>query len=634
MLSSWISSDCCRWERIHCDAITGNVKSLHLRGNNDDSEGGHYLVGNEVNSSLAELRHLKYLDLSGNDVGGIRIPEFIGSLKQLWYLNLSRSFFHGIVPPQIRNLSNLKVLDLSENYELMIDDMAWTFGLSSLEQLDLSFNDLSRAQNWDMVLYMIPSLKKLSLSSCGLSNVDIRLSLNSSKILPNIRHLDLGFNSFKGPLPPFLQNMTSLAFLDLSGFNISLAWNFANLLSMIPYLSELHLSSCELNKTFLSSRHLNFSTLSNIQHLDLRFSSIGFMFPSVLTNISSLSVLDLSGNRLNSSVPIMPNLLKLDLSYNELGRYKFCGSIPKWVGENLTNLKVLRLHNNNFTGGIPPSLCKASSLQILDLAHNNLMGPIPRCLGELNAMAEPIPLLTYTDTDIINLNENLIQAMKGVELKYTTTWELVYNMDLSSNQLVGELPVELTALSMLLGLNLSNNHLSGDIPDSIQNMTQLFSLHLSRNELTGVIPQSMAALNFLSHLNLSHNNFSGRIPTGNQLQTLIDPSIYAGNEDLCGPPLPKNCSNHQDPITHEPTKIHPDKDKADDEPKEAWLFGLDIIRGFATGFWGIVEVLLFKKHWRMKLFLFVEETMDKIHVAVAIGVAKMKRCHVDPLGCK
>nr|KAJ0217078.1 hypothetical protein LSAT_V11C300107930 [Lactuca sativa] len=559
MLSSWISSDCCRWERIHCDAITGNVKSLHLRGNNDDSEGGHYLVGNEVNSSLAELRHLKYLDLSGNDVGGIRIPEFIGSLKQLWYLNLSRSFFHGIVPPQIRNLSNLKVLDLSENYELMIDDMAWTFGLSSLEQLDLSFNDLSRAQNWDMVLYMIPSLKKLSLSSCGLSNVDIRLSLNSSKILPNIRHLDLGFNSFKGPLPPFLQNMTSLAFLDLSGFNISLAWNFANLLSMIPYLSELHLSSCELNKTFLSSRHLNFSTLSNIQHLDLRFSSIGFMFPSVLTNISSLSVLDLSGNRLNSSVPIMPNLT-----------------------ENLTNLKVLRLHNNNFTGGIPPSLCKASSLQILDLAHNNLMGPIPRCLGELNAMAEPIPLLTYTDTDIINLNENLIQAMK----------------------------------------------------DSIQNMTQLFSLHLSRNELTGVIPQSMAALNFLSHLNLSHNNFSGRIPTGNQLQTLIDPSIYAGNEDLFGPPLPKNCSNHQDPITHEPTKIHPDKDKADDEPKEAWLFGLDIIRGFATGFWGIVEVLLFKKHWRMKLFLFVEETMDKIHVAVAIGVAKMKRCHVDPLGCK
>ncbi|CAI9274717.1 unnamed protein product [Lactuca saligna] len=107
-------------------------------------------------------------------------------MKQLWYLNLSRSFFQGIVPPHIRNLSNLKVLDLSETYELMIDDMTWTFGLSSLEQLDLSFNDLSRAQNWDMVLYMIPSLKKLSLSSYGLSNVDIRLSINSSKILPNI----------------------------------------------------------------------------------------------------------------------------------------------------------------------------------------------------------------------------------------------------------------------------------------------------------------------------------------------------------------------------------------------------------------------------------------------------------------
>nr|KAJ0194538.1 hypothetical protein LSAT_V11C800409660 [Lactuca sativa] len=110
MLSSWVGNECCMWEGIQCDGVTGNVQRLHLKG--DDY---CLLVGNKVSSSLAELRHLKYLDLSGNNFLGSRIPEFIGSLKQLTHLNLSDANFQGIIPPRIGNLSNLKVLDLSSN---------------------------------------------------------------------------------------------------------------------------------------------------------------------------------------------------------------------------------------------------------------------------------------------------------------------------------------------------------------------------------------------------------------------------------------------------------------------------------------------------------------------------------------
>ncbi|GKD50629.1 putative leucine-rich repeat protein [Tanacetum coccineum] len=118
-------------------------------------------------------------------------------------------------------------------------------------------------------------------------------------------------------------------------------------------------------------------------------------------------------------------------------------------------------------------------------------------------------------------------------------------MDLSGNKLVGKIPQELT----IPGLNLSHNHLGGVIPNEIGNMKSLFSLKFSANELTSRIPPSIAILNFLSHLNLSRNNLSGQIPTGKQLQTLIDPSIYARNRHLCGAPLPKNCSNHENPPT-------------------------------------------------------------------------------------
>nr|GEX11698.1 hypothetical protein [Tanacetum cinerariifolium] len=134
MLSSWVGNDCCNWERVHCDKVTGKVDNLHLGGRTVDSLHlrGHdeYLIGKEVITCLKDLRHLKFLDLS--------------------------------------------VLDLSTlTPSLKSDDMSWISGLSSLKSLDLSYVNLSKAQNRDMVFYMMPSLVKLSLSECGLTNADL-----------------------------------------------------------------------------------------------------------------------------------------------------------------------------------------------------------------------------------------------------------------------------------------------------------------------------------------------------------------------------------------------------------------------------------------------------------------------------
>ncbi|KAH7691997.1 Non-specific serine/threonine protein kinase protein [Dioscorea alata] len=144
-------------------------------------------------------------------------------------------------------------------------------------------------------------------------------------------------------------------------------------------------------------------------------------------------------------------------------------------------------------------------------------------------------------------------------------------------------------------------------------MHELESLDLSRNSLSGVIPSSLSNLDSLGHLNLSYNNLSGVIPFEKHLTTFDDPSIYIGNNDLCGPPL-MNCSMEKGPITA----------TGADEEKDVWLY-LIIGSGFATGLWAVFIIMLFKRTWRVSYFQYVDSVHDRIYVAILVKFTMLKR---------
>jgi hypothetical protein len=104
-LPTWDSKsyDCCEWEGIFCRNQTAHVEMLDLNAH----QFGPFL--GEINASLIELQHLKYLNLSGVYFSNSIFQEFFGSLSNLRYLDLQSSFNGGRIP----NEMNLRVQSLT-----------------------------------------------------------------------------------------------------------------------------------------------------------------------------------------------------------------------------------------------------------------------------------------------------------------------------------------------------------------------------------------------------------------------------------------------------------------------------------------------------------------------------------------
>lgn len=133
----------------------------------------------------------------------------------------------------------------------------------------------------------------------------------------------------------------------------------------------------------------------------------------------------------------------------------------------------------------------------INLSYNNLTGQLPEELGKL---AE----LNSLNLDSNNLTGEIPECIsKLTSLQY---------LNLSFNTLEGNIPTVIGNLTSLTGLYLGYNNLTGSIPESIGNLTALEYLFLSTNKLEGNIPQSIGSLTALTNLALDSNYLTGTIP--------------------------------------------------------------------------------------------------------------------------
>ena len=275
MISMWSTeNDCCSWEGVHCDNITGRVTEIDLKGQPfvDVYESVKVLTG-EMNLCILELEFLSYLDLSENYFHVIRIP----SIQQ----NITHS-------------SKLVFLDLFNfGYTLHMDNLNWLSSLSSLKYLILSWIDLHKETDWFQIVATLPSLLDLQLSGCNLNNFPSVEYLNLSSLVT----LDLSQNNFTSHLPDGFFNFTKdLTYLDLSENNIygEIPSSMLNLQNM----GYLDLSNNQLQGSIPDG----IGQLPNIQYLHLSMNMLSGFIPSTLGNLSSLNFLSIGSNNFSGEI--------------------------------------------------------------------------------------------------------------------------------------------------------------------------------------------------------------------------------------------------------------------------------------------------------------------------------------------
>ncbi|KAM7503322.1 hypothetical protein LguiB_002226 [Lonicera macranthoides] len=526
-LSSWGSEedkkDCCQWSGVRCNNQTGHVTMLDLSAQTRsiDGQGTYEIISLEgnISSSILELHHLSYLNLSNNFFGSSEpIPMFIGSLAKLKYLDFSYCMFHGLIPSQLGNLSKLRHLDLRNNgFEprLYVDNLKWLSNLTSLTYLDVSLIDLSRTIYWIDTITSLPTLSYVALIGCQLSTVrSFHSSVNSST---PIATLLLDGNELKGPIPNTFGNMTSLTHLGLSGNQLEgvIPKSFGNL---------CNLQTLEMRRNNFSGNLPDFlenfygCIEGSLRRMILSRNQLKGSVPDI-TRFSSLRELHLFGNQLDGFLPKefeqCNALVLVTLSENQIK-----GPLPDFTG--CSSLQELYLHDNEINGSFP-EFTGCSSLRELHLYGNQLSGNLHLSIGQLS-MLEHLDVSSnflegiISEVHLLNLAKlkHLDLSFNNLAIRLSSGWVPPFQLDiiiLNSCMLGPRFPRWIRTQTNFSYLDISCTGISDIIPVWFWDLsTRLKTLFASSNKIRGIIPDLSSKFADYPGIDLSFNFFEGPAP--------------------------------------------------------------------------------------------------------------------------
>ncbi|XP_046381324.2 toll-like receptor 4 [Haliotis rufescens] len=492
-----------------------NINTLLLRNNTINIK--------HLSSGLSRFSHLYHLDLSFNQLRGLKPRTFI-HLTRLETLNLegnhlplNSSAYPNATFQGLRNLQSLKINNNS-NDEDHFSHMEYPghvlAELSALEELfidgipsgvfDEEFQSLRKLRNLTLsgrigtcnignissdYFRNLKHLTYLNMTSCSISHIG-RQALTK---LDNITILDMSGNSQQDTrhvenILCGLQN-SSVEILKLNAMVSEYATCIVFTKLMAEYLNSTNLRELYFNDNYIvTAEEEVFSLLpKSLEVLSIRKSRLVYgTFFNYLNKLENVRMIDLSES-IGSSVPVIHGLSfslppKLETFFCDDSTFRVC-----FVNVNFTsnNLKKISYRKNVITYWAGP-MYGLNHLTEIDLSENFCDRIDDGCLKG------------FTSLKILRANSNYLgdfleNDQKGQAFAYSASLEF---LDLSLNR-IQFLPVNVFRnLVSLKTLNLSENSIT-NLKVKVSHMTNLTSLNLSFNQIPSLDHMFMSQLDII-----------------------------------------------------------------------------------------------------------------------------------------
>ncbi|KAK3439102.1 hypothetical protein EUGRSUZ_C03740, partial [Eucalyptus grandis] len=269
-------------------------------------------IRGRIPEEMGFLNRLTFLELSNNALD-CNIPSSIGGLKRLQRLYLDNNHLEGAIPDEICNLTGLGELLLLQQNRISGSIPNCIGNLSSLQKFLISSNNMT-----SVIPVSLWGLQELIFLNLSLNSFNGGLPLEIGKMRA-IESIDLSWNRLTGAIPSSIQEFESLASLNLS--RNSFQGLIPQSIGHLKGLDFLDLSYNELSGTIPKS----LEGLTYLQNLNLSFNKLSGEIPNggPFGNFSALSFIGndaLCGNAI-FQVPHCKNLPRIDhpmISYREL----------------------------------------------------------------------------------------------------------------------------------------------------------------------------------------------------------------------------------------------------------------------------------------------------------------------------
>ncbi|XP_017054060.1 uncharacterized protein LOC108096727 [Drosophila ficusphila] len=443
----------CTLEYLHAEAFNGldNLYALNL------TDVGLALINPDT---FANNKMLRMLTISGNDLSVMSSVRYLLKSNSIEELDLSRNNLMELNPKAFSKLTNVVYINLSQNSLKKLPETAFET-VTLLEELDLSYNSLTELPR-DIFNTTTLSILHLKYNTF---NGDLHFGTK------DLQQLDLSFNSIESVHHSMFDKMPGLTNLNLKGNGIKRIQPDSFL--TLKLLRHIDLSINELDQIsgmlFFKNSELDVIRLNDNPRLS-QLPTDGFLsysgeFTVYYLDISNCAIGPLG----HKTFSTMPHLATLKLAWNNINH------LPREIFSGLHKLIDLDLSNNLISRIDDLIFMDNGDLSKLSLAGN----PISHLSVRLF-----LPLHQLRSLDVSNCELTALLSDTKMGLGYKI-FDSLRNLNASENVIRKISSADVKGFKNLRLLDISNNPLkcTRDFQDFISYVTLQMQLSPKRTPM-------------------------------------------------------------------------------------------------------------------------------------------------------